>query len=584
MIKLAKSRLSFGAVLGAILFMILQVSCDLFLPTVTANIVDKGIAQNNIGYIWNQGIMMIIVSIVGVAAAAGNVYFASTQSMKLGAKIRPDLFKKVINFSSEDIDKFGEASLNTRTTNDVVQIQNVMVQILRMMLMSPIMLIGAGILAYIKSPRLTSSFAIAIPVLAVAVMIVMFFAVPLFKSLQKKTDDINLVFREGLTGVRVIRAFNQDDFEQERFDKANKDFANTGMRVFTIVSFIMPIMTLVLSFTNVGIIWLGGKLVSAQALQVGNLLSFITYSAQILISFMMLSLIFVFVPRASASAARINEVLDVKDSITDPKNPVSTTSETKQPSLKFDHVNFRYANAEKLALEDVDFEAKGGQTVAIIGGTGSGKSSLVNLIPRLFDPESGEISLNGVDIKDMTQHDLHAQISITQQKAILFSGTIRENMLFSKPDATDEEIWHALDVAQASDFIKNDKDAGLDYIVEQNGENFSGGQRQRLVIARTILKPADVYIFDDSFSALDFKTDSELRMALNHDEQVSRGISVIVAQRISTVASADLILVLDNGQVVGKGTHQELVENNPIYQDIMNSQIKKEEGGLIDAK
>ncbi|MCY9807253.1 ABC transporter ATP-binding protein [Lentilactobacillus senioris] len=575
MFKLAKSRLNWWAVSGAVVFMILQVACDLYLPTVTSNIVDKGISLNNIGYICNEGFRMIFVSFLGLLAAAGNIYFAATQSMKMGRNIRNDLFKKVMNFSDEDMDKFGEASLDTRTTNDVVQIQNVMVQILRMMLMAPIMLVGAGVMAYVKSPRLTTIFLISLPLLAVLVGAIMFFAVPLFKSLQKKTDRINLIFREGLTGVRVIRSFNQDQFEQNRFDKANKDFAQTGMKVFTIVSFVMPVMTLILSLTNAGIIWYGGKLISFQALEVGNLISFMTYSAQILISFMMLSMIFVFIPRASASAARINEVLDVKDSIQDPSNSVPVQEISKENSLAFDHVNFRYTNAEQLALTDINFSAKAGQTVAIIGGTGSGKSTLVNLIPRLFDPESGQILINGTANNQMTQHTLHSLISITQQKAVLFSGTVRENMKFGKPDATDDEIWHALTIAQAADFITDDK-GGLDYVVEQDGANFSGGQKQRLVIARTILKKAAVYIFDDSFSALDFKTDAELRTSLKQDKQIQNAVSVIVAQRISTVASADLILVIDEGKVVGQGTHDELVKSNKVYQDILNSQIKQE--------
>ncbi len=560
--------------------MILQVACDLFLPTVTSNIVDKGIAVNDIGYIWHQGFQMIFVSFLGLLAAGGNIYLAATQSMKMGRNIRNDLFTKVMNFSDEDGNKFGESSLDTRTTNDVVQIQNVMVQILRMMLMAPIMLIGAGVMAYIKSPSLTTIFLISLPLLAVLVGIIMYFAVPLFKSLQKKTDKINLIFREGLTGVRVIRSFNQDEFEQKRFDVANKDFAKTGMKVFTIVSFIMPVMTLILSLTNAAIIWYGGKLIGVQALEVGNLISFMTYSAQILISFMMLSMIFVFIPRASASAERINEVLDVDDTIKDPKQPVPFAQISKNSSLVFDHVNFRYTGAERLSLIDVNFSAKAGQTVAIIGGTGSGKSTLVNLIPRLFDPESGQILVNGVTNNAMTQHDLHSLISITQQKAVLFSGTVRENMQFGKPDATDDEIWHALKVAQAAEFITDDK-GGLDYVVEQDGANFSGGQRQRLVIARTILKKASIYIFDDSFSALDFKTDAQLRMSLRDDEQIQNAVSVIVAQRISTVADADIILVMNEGKVVGQGTHEELVANNQIYRDILNSQIKKED--VVDA-
>lgn len=571
LIKLIRSRISYLAVLGAVLFLVLQVMSDLYLPTVTSNIIDKGIAQNNIGYIWQEGFKMILVSFLGVAAAGGNIFFAATQSMKMGQKIRDDMFDKVTHFSEADMNRFGAASLDTRTTNDVVQIQNVMVQILRMMLMAPFMLIGASTMAFVKSPRLTIIFLITLPVIALIVGVLMYYVVPLFKVLQKKTDRINLIFGETLTGVRTIRSFNQDHYESRRFDAANKDFANTGIRAFTIVSFIIPIVTIVFSFINVAIIWFGGQMVSNQSLAVGNLVAFMTYSGQILFSFMMLSMIFVFLPRASASATRINEVLSVKDTITDPAIPVDFPVQ-QSGTLSFEHVYFRYSNAEQQTLQDINFSAHAGQTVAIIGGTGSGKSTLINLIPRLFDPESGVVKINGVPVNQLTQHDLHEQISINQQQAILFAGTIRENMHYAKPDATDDEIWYALTIAQATEFITTEN-GGLDYHVEQNGDNFSGGQKQRLAIARTILKPAEIYIFDDSFSALDFETDAKLRMALKNDPQIKKAITVIVAQRISTVADADLIIVLDDCKISGIGSHKELAASNAVYQEILSSQI-----------
>jgi len=577
MMRLARKHLDWWAVALAVGFMIIQVACDLSLPTLTSDIIDKGIANNDIGYIWRTGGQMLLLSFIGVLGAAGNVYFASTQSQKMGQRIRTNLFKKVTFASTEEFETVGNASLITRTTNDVVQIQNVMVQMLRMMLMAPIMLVGAGILAYVKSPRLTMVFLVALPILALFTGLIMYFAVPLFKSLQKKIDRINLVFREGLTGVRVIRAFNQDKFEQDRFEGANQNYTSTGIKVFMIVSLMFPVITLIVSGTNIGIVWYGGQLIGHQAMEVGNLVAFMTYATQLLISFMMVSMVFVFVPRAQASAARINEVMDLKSKINDADQPVDLKTDTA--SLAFDHVNFRYTGAEKLALTDVNFTATAGQTVAIIGGTGSGKSTLVNLIPRLFDPESGQIKLNGTPLTAMSQEALHAAISITQQQAVLFSGTVRSNMVFGMPEATDAEIWHALDVAQASDFIK--EEGGLDGVVEQNGDNFSGGQRQRLVIARTILKRASVYIFDDSFSALDFKTDSLLRQDLRKDEQVKNGVTVIVAQRVSTVADADLILVIDGGKIVGQGTHDELKDTNKTYQEILESQLRK--GDTVDA-
>lgn len=577
MMRLARKHLDWWAVVLAVGFMIIQVACDLSLPTLTSNIIDKGIANNDIGYIWRTGGKMLLLSFIGVLGAAGNVYFAATQSQKMGQRIRSAIFKKVTYASTEEFETVGNASLITRTTNDVVQIQNVMVQMLRMMLMAPIMLVGAGVLSYVKSPRLTMVFLVALPVLALFTGLVMYFAVPLFKSLQKKIDRINLVFREGLTGVRVIRAFNQDQFEQDRFEGANQDYTKTGIKVFMIVSLMFPIITLIVSGTNIGIVWYGGQLIGNQSMEVGNLVAFMTYATQLLISFMMVSMVFVFVPRAQASAARINEVMDLKSKINDPDQPV--TVKDQAASLVFDHVNFRYTGAEKLALADVNFQATAGQTVAIIGGTGSGKSTLVNLIPRLFDPESGQIKLNGTALTAMSQQALHAAVSITQQKAVLFSGTIRSNMVYGMQDASDSQIWHALDVAQASDFVK--EEGGLDAVVEQNGDNFSGGQRQRLVIARTILKRASVYIFDDSFSALDFKTDALLRQQLRQDEQVQAGVTVIVAQRVSTVADANLILVIDGGKIVGQGTHDELKATNKTYQEILDSQIRK--GDAVDA-
>lgn len=577
MFKIARKNFAWWAVALAVLFLLLQVSADLYLPTITSDLIDKGIAQNDQSYIWSQGGKMLIVALIGLLAAGGNVYFASTQAMRVGQKLRTQMYSKIINFSSREFTDFGDSSLITRTTNDIVQIQNVLVTMLRMMLQAPIMLIAAGVLAYNREAKLTTVFLVSLPLLAVSVLIIMYFVVPLFKSIQKKTDRINLVFREGLTGVRVIRAFNQDQFEQDRFDVANKDYTATSTKAQTIVSFMFPIMTLILSGTNIGIIWLGGHLIGDMSMQVGNLVAFMTYSTQILMSFMMLSMVFVMVPRAQASGQRINEVLDRESSVKDAQGTDLKSFDQSQPaSLEFDHVDFTYRGAENMALQDVNFKATSGQTVAIIGGTGSGKSTMVNLIPRLFNVDHGEIKVNGQNNASVSQNQLHEAISITQQKAVLFKGTIRSNMQYGKSDASDDEIWHALDIAQSKDFIE--ENGGLDAIVEQNGDNFSGGQRQRLAITRTIIKPASIYVFDDSFSALDFKTDAELRMALKQDENVANAVSVIVAQRVSTVADADLILVMDNGKVVGQGKHQELKANNETYRQIVESQIREGDG------
>ncbi|EGP4944259.1 TPA: ABC transporter ATP-binding protein [Enterococcus faecium] len=573
MLKIVK-RISLTSAIAAAVFMVIQVLADLYLPTLTSNIIDKGVAQGDVDYIWHTGFVMIGFSLISILAAIANTFFATRESQKLGKQLRTDVYKKSESLTKDVFDKYGTASLITRTTNDVTQIQMVTQMFLRMMINAPITLIGASILAYQKDHQLTKIFLVVIPVMIILIGGIMYFAVPLFKSMQKKTDRLNLVFREGLTGVRVIRAFDKTRFEENRFDLANKDYTNTAIKVNTIVALMMPMMTLIMSGTNVAITWFGGHYIADMTLEVGNLIAFMTYAMQILISFMMLSAIFIMVPRAQASADRINEVLDEKIGIHDPENPKTVSFAGKNATLAFNHVNYRYHGAEKLALEDIDFQAKSGEIVAIIGGTGSGKTTLVNLIPRLYDIESGSIQINGTDISDMTQYNLRELMGFVPQKAVLFSGTIRDNMQYGKPDATDEMIWKALEIAQAKDFVSEMED-GLDSHVEQGGGNFSGGQRQRLAIARALVKTADIYVFDDSFSALDFKTDANLRQALKTNMKES--ITVLVAQRVSTVMDADMILVLDEGKLVGKGTHEELLATNETYQEIVHSQLREED-------
>ena len=573
MLKIVK-RISLTSAIAAAVFMVIQVLADLYLPTLTSNIIDKGVAQGDVEYICHTGFVMIGFSLISILAAIANTFFATRESQKLGKQLRTDVYKKSESLTKDAFDKYGTASLITRTTNDVTQIQMVTQMFLRMMINAPITLIGASILAYQKDHQLTKIFLVVIPVMIILIGGIMYFAVPLFKSMQKKTDRLNLVFREGLTGVRVIRAFDKTRFEENRFDLANKDYTNTAIKVNTIVALMMPMMTLIMSGTNVAITWFGGHYIADMTLEVGNLIAFMTYAMQILISFMMLSAIFIMVPRAQASADRINEVLDEKIGIHDPENPKTVSFAGKNATLAFNHVNYRYHGAEKLALEDIDFQAKSGEIVAIIGGTGSGKTTLVNLIPRLYDIESGSIQINGTDISDMTQYNLRELMGFVPQKAVLFSGTIRDNMQYGKPDATDEMIWKALEIAQAKDFVSEMED-GLDSHVEQGGGNFSGGQRQRLAIARALVKTADIYVFDDSFSALDFKTDANLRQALKTNMKES--ITVLVAQRVSTVMDADMILVLDEGKLVGKGTHEELLATNETYQEIVHSQLREED-------
>ncbi|MCZ4348502.1 ABC transporter ATP-binding protein [Enterococcus faecium] len=573
MLKIVK-RISLTSAIAAAVFMVIQVLADLYLPTLTSNIIDKGVAQGDVDYIWHTGFVMIGFSLISILAAIANTFFATRESQKLGKQLRTDVYKKSESLTKDAFDKYGTASLITRTTNDVTQIQMVTQMFLRMMINAPITLIGASILAYQKDHQLTKIFLVVIPVMIILIGGIMYFAVPLFKSMQKKTDRLNLVFREGLTGVRVIRAFDKTRFEENRFDLVNKDYTNTTIKVNTIVALMMPMMTLIMSGTNVAITWFGGHYIADMTLEVGNLIAFMTYAMQILISFMMLSAIFIMVPRAQASADRINEVLDEKIGIHDPENPKTVSFAGKEATLAFNHVNYRYHGAEKLALEDIDFQAKSGEIVAIIGGTGSGKTTLVNLIPRLYDIESGSIQINGTDVSEMTQYNLRELMGFVPQKAVLFSGTIRDNMQYGKPDATDEMIWEALEIAQAKDFVSEMED-GLDSHVEQGGGNFSGGQRQRLAIARALVKTADIYVFDDSFSALDFKTDANLRQALKTNMKES--ITVLVAQRVSTVMDADMILVLDEGKLVGKGTHEELLATNETYQEIVHSQLREED-------
>ncbi|ATP35181.1 ABC transporter ATP-binding protein [Ligilactobacillus salivarius] len=573
MVKLMRRNLDWWAVITATIFLGFQVVCDLSLPNLTSNLINNGVAKGNVGYIWQIGLQMLGLTLVGIFAAAGNVYFASTQAQKMGARLRGKIFKKVLSFGNYEMYKFGSSSLITRTTNDVMQIQNVTIMMLRMMIMAPLMLIGASVMAYFNEKRLTSIFLVSIPILLIAIGCAMYFAVPLFQKLQKQIDRINLIFREGLTGVRVIRAFRQDKFEQERFDRANKDYTETGIKVFSIVSLMFPIMTLVLNVTNMGIIWFGAKLIANHEMQVGNLVAFMTYASMILFSFMMLSMIFVLVPRAEAAAKRINAVLEIENSINDAESEIGRDSDKIQASLEFKNVSFRYRGAEDLALDNLSVDVKGGETLAIIGGTGSGKSTLINLIPRLYDVNSGEVLVDGNDVRKYSLHDLHDKVAFVQQKAVLFKGTIRSNLLIGNPEATEEDMWKALEIAQAKDFISDLPD-GLDAVVEQGGDNFSGGQKQRLAIARAIIKPASIYVFDDSFSALDFKTDAKLRLALRQDERISKAIIVIVAQRISTVTGADHIVVLDEGKVVGQGTHKELLADNTTYQEIVESQMK----------
>ncbi|MFO8068776.1 MAG: ABC transporter ATP-binding protein [Alkalibacterium sp.] len=572
MIRLAK-WMNPWRILLSLIFLAIQVVGMLALPTFTANIIDYGVAEGDIDYIIRTGLIMLAFTLITIVAALINVYYAAKESQGLGDTIRRKIYTMVSYFTNEEIDKFGTSTLITRTTNDVMQIQFVMMMVLRMMMLAPFLVIGAGIMAFIREPQLAFVFLISMPILGLLLLIILKSTGPIFKSMQLKTDRLNKVFREGLTGIRVIRAFNKDEYEKERFDEANWDFAATSIKAYTRLAFMMPSMILAVSVTNIMIVWFGSQLISTGDMQVGNLVAFLTYAMQILIGVFMVSMVLFFLPRGQIAAARIIEVLDTPNIIKDPAHPTKLNKE-EDASLHFNHVNYRYAGAEKLALKDIDFTLKKGERLAIIGGTGSGKTTLANLIPRLYDIESGSIEVNGVDIKAVKQGDLRQLIGFAPQKAVLFSGTIRDNLKYGKPDASDEEIWHALDIAQGKDFVSS-LSGGLDSRVEQGGGNFSGGQRQRLSIARALVTDADILVFDDSFSALDFKTDAKLREALA--PETKEVAVVIIAQRISTVVDADEIIVLDKGTIAGKGTHEELKATNKVYQEIMESQLKGED-------
>lgn len=575
MYRLGK-RISWKALVGSVLFIIIQVFAELNLPNMTSNIINYGIATGDIDYIWQTGGVMLVLTGITIVAAIIGVYISARESQRVAKEIRRDIYEKVIFLSKDKVDEIGTASLITRTTNDVEQVQMVFMMFLRLMMFAPIMGIGAAVLSYTKSPELSRVFLISIPVLVGLLFLIMRSAVPLFRLTQKKTDRLNLIFREGLTGVRVIRAFNKSKYEEERFAEANDDFRQNNVKAFTIMSLLMPVMTLVLSGTNIAIVWIGSQYISLGNLPVGDLVAFINYSFMMLFSFMMTTMILSMVPRAQVSANRINEVFDLVSTIQDgPLTVADAPHQQEGSSLAFSDVGYRFPNAERYTVRHLDFQMEKGETLAIIGGTGSGKSTVANLILRFYDATEGGVFLNGVNVKELQTEDIHQRIAYVPQKANLFTGTIRENMQFGNEQASDEEIWQALAIAQAKDFVQG-LELGLDSYVEQGGRNFSGGQRQRLCIARAIVKRPDIYVFDDSFSALDFKTDAVLRKALKPATRDS--VVVIVAQRISTVMDADKILVLDKGLPVGVGTHEELKETNETYREIMQSQWKDGEG------
>jgi len=572
MIKLLKRLTVYKwAVLAVLVLVFAQSMSDLYLPTLMADIIDKGVVTGDTAYIWKIGAVMLGITGIGALAAVAASYYSSKASMGLGRDIRRQVFNHVERFSLQEFDQVGTASLITRTTNDITQVQQVVIMMLRMVVSAPIMFIGGLIMAVSKDAKLSLVIVAAMPVLVISILLILWKGVPLFGKVQKRLDRLNLVLRENLTGIRVIRAFNRERDEQVRLTKANADLTEVSIKVNKIMAFLMPVMMLVMNLTVVGVIWFGGIRIDNGGMQIGDLMAFIQYVMQIMFALVMASVMFVMIPRAAVSAKRINEVLEMTPTMTDEG---TQTANREKGTLVFDRVTFRYPGAETPVLSDISFAARPGEVTAVIGGTGSGKSTLVNLIPRFYDVTEGSIRVNGVDSQEVPQEELRSKIGFVPQKALLFTGTIAENIRFGKEDATDEEVAHAAQIAQATDFIERMAD-GYDARIEQGGSNVSGGQKQRLSIARALVRRPDLYVFDDSFSALDFKTDAALRKALR--EETREATVLIVAQRVSTVIDADQIIVLDEGKVAGIGTHDELFADNAVYQEIVKSQLSEEE-------
>ncbi|WP_017811122.1 ABC transporter ATP-binding protein [Paenibacillus shenyangensis] len=576
MIKLFRQMQPYYPLIGLILVLtFLQTMSELFLPTLMADIVDTGIAAGNTPYIWRIGSYMLLFAAVGMLCSIAASYFSAKVAIGFGRDLRSRVFAHVENFSLQEFDRIGTASLITRTTNDITQLQQVLTMMLRMMLMAPLMMLGGLIMAISKQGQLSLIFVVVIPVLGLAIFLIGRKGMPLFKEMQTRLDTLNMVIRENLTGIRVIRAFNRDRYENKRFDGASRGLADTAIKVNKLMALMMPVMMIVLNFSIIAIIGFGSVEISYGRMQVGDLMAFVQYATQILFSFLMLSVIFVMVPRASASATRINEVLDMQPDIVNPVQPVQLQNDSRQPvTLKFDDVTFHYPGAEQPALEHISFEARRGEVTAIIGGTGSGKSTLVNLIPRFYDVSSGRIEVHGTDVRELEQSALRTRIGYVPQKALLFTGTIAENIRYGHESATEEEIAHAARIAQAEDFI-SEMPQGYESEIAQGGSNVSGGQKQRLSIARALVRRPELYIFDDSFSALDFKTDARLRAALR--AETTEATVLMVAQRVSTVMDADQIIVLDEGRVAGIGTHHELMDSSEVYRQIVSSQLSEEE-------
>lgn len=573
MLKLLKLLKPYtGIILLVFILVFLQSLSDVYLPNLMSNIIDKGVVNQDTGYIIDTGLKMILVTIGGGIATIVASYFSSRVAMGFGRDLRNKVFEKVEDFSLQEFNTIGTASLITRTTNDITQVQQVVMVMLRMMLYAPMVAIGASIMAVKKDAKLSLIILVSMPILIITIGLILKKAVPLFKAMQKRVDNLNRVFRENLTGIRVIRVFNKIEVETKRFKETSIDLCEVAIKANRTITLLMPFMMLVINVSIIAVVWFGAIRIDNDNLQVGDLMAFIQYLSQILFSLMMLSMMFVMIPRASASAVRINEILELEPKLKDDKNAINKTN--MKGHVEFRNVSFSYEKDSENVLTDISFVSKPGEVTAIIGGTGSGKSTLVKLIPRFYDVTSGEVLVDGINVKKLNQVALRDKIGYVPQKAMLFSGSITDNLRYGRDDANQEIIEHAIEIAQAKEFVLNMKD-GTDSFISQGGTNVSGGQKQRLSIARAIIKKPEIYIFDDSFSALDFKTDAALRASLV--EETKEATVILVAQRVATVMDATRIIVLDDGKIVGIGTHDELLENSSIYQEIVSSQLSKEE-------
>ncbi|WP_433826514.1 ABC transporter ATP-binding protein [Actinoplanes sp. CA-015351] len=565
------------AIALVVAFQFLQTLATLYLPALNADIIDKGVVQGDTGYVLRVGGGMLGITVLQIAAQSVAVYFGARTAMAVGRDLRASIFDRVQTFSAREVGQFGAPSLITRTTNDVQQIQMLVLLTFTLMVSAPIMCVGGIVLALREDVPLSSLLLIIVPLLIVVVGLIISRMRPLFRLMQVRLDRVNQVMREQITGIRVIRAFVRDEHEQQRYGVANDDLTDVSLKVGRIMALMFPTVMLIVNISSVAVVWFGGHRIDSGGMQVGELTAFISYLMQILMSIMMATFMFMMIPRAEVCAERIKEVTDTDSSVTPPASPITTLA--RHGELELADVDFRYPGAEAAVLSGVRLKAHPGEVTAIIGSTGSGKTTLLNLVPRLFDATGGTVLVDGVDVRELDPGLLSRTVGLVPQRPYLFTGTVASNLRYGNPDATDEDLWKALEIAQAKDFVER-MDGQLDAPIAQGGTNVSGGQRQRLAIARTLVHRPEIYLFDDSFSALDYATDAALRSALTAyltADEGNQATVVIVAQRVSTIREADRIIVLDDGKVVGTGTHDDLMESNPTYREIVLSQLTAEE-------